>query len=1829
MAAASTEQRELQLVESVDFRILAVANNEEKLQQILQRYLAPLILKAASEYRSVSTKVIEILVRLKTFIKAPQIILPMVALLEQYKTQSSPVVKHLDLSFLQHSLERIDDHERRELIPKALRGFSQDEGQTRAGPMFHIILRLLLDARLPPRGSKDDEGYRAAIGLEDDADAKYLANRIGLFLRLRTPAGGKTWAAANPTLSAEELQSLSLDSLESQTILRRWSEVKAKLVAFLASGALTDDEKFLPALYAASNLDKRVASAAEEIVKRSSVSVEEPAIVKSLFHAHSQLPAAYRIRILGLLSKSASSATMPDEILKVVSLNLAGNNSEDGPESNFAPSSYLERQKLITALFQYISWVARISPSKEKLAIGPKLIGDMMSHIKSEGWPTPSHPSQEQAVLRSKAYETIGLVARSADWSVQERVDLAAWLFRSLSEDPTHEAVVNIDGALSSLTSIVPPQVGGEDETLRRLLLTYMLLPDEPPAVRSTRHAVVKWANQCLPFSNIHARWIDILAIAGRLDERGDVTEQGQKGLDPWTYFAHSEEDSTLPDWKAMTLTFLGTSIEPNTDAMSLDKPDPGNAVPVSTIFQNFQGSSLSAFPVAIRYIKHIMLLTALEGFKVEPDWMQTLEARIKTDIGIRDQVRKYLRTADSGYVVFYLNACLEGAFVEDVSVAEEAVRCFVDIASLCSINHIGYLKRHTARLFGLLKSHNKEVRALVSRALGILASHPAQDLDDIKAWRADLPWDLDSTLATHGTASNAAEGGLLALGYTCSRSVYYNHFPPNHDAYPLSFLIDSRVPNSLYEVAVESFSQLWTAGLATPPDTGNSSLEKIIDKLKKSAKKGNEKAIFALGRLAVCIEQEETAEGSVLSEGALGNILQELFGLHEIKQVEIHFTIGEALAAVASRWDSNAIKLELDVEPGTSSFRKPTRSAVLKAVLDKLFQDCKATKPSLLKASGVWLFCIVQYCSHLDQVQSRLREAQSAFMRLLAARDDLVQETASRGLSLVYERGDPDLKATLVKDLVATFTGTGTQLKVEQETELFEPGALPTGDGSSVTSYKDIVNLANEVGDQRLVYKFMSLAANAATWSTRSAFGRFGLSNILLDSEIEDPKLYPKLFRYRFDPNKNVQRSMDDIWKALVKDPGAVLETHFDAILDDLLKSILGREWRMREASCAALSDLLQGRPFSKYEKRYGDIWTSALKVLDDVKGSVRAAASSLCFSLSKGLVRQLEESPNGSAAKAMMKEALPFLLSDKGIDNSVQEVRLFSTSTVLQITKEGGEGLRSFIPIMVPQLLGLLSTLEPQEVNYYYQRMADDRRDEIDRLRSQAVNQSPISEAIDNLLRFVDAEVMAELAPGLEAAVKTALALPTKVGCSRVLNTLFTRHAQDIKPVSGRFLKLMEKQILDKNDEVSQAYARTTAYMMRVVSDSVKETFWEKLITMYFQSEEELRRQRIAVVVVSLAKISPDYFTAQENQLLPFAYLGSHDPNDHTSEVFREAWDQHAGSSRTVARYVPEIVVLVERCMDTAQWALRHAGALTVAAMIKDVVKASDATGEINAANQQAIWPVLEKTLALKTFDGKAKLLESFHEFVDKSPSLWENDPKIATTMRKITIREAKRNNEAYKVQGFESLWKFAKARKDLDMFEDIVEIVTPSLDQLTDAESGDKMDIDSKEDTAPKVAKRGVEAVSRGYNRASMNKQPVDVLGNIIRVLGPYLSSSHYDSIKREVWYDCVIDIMSDATANKAAEKPASNKELEDVWSGYVSSLGLDAAESGTEPQRVKRANATLALVKAMKQGVFGALEADMGQFDQKIAAVITEERSLEVQRAWRQVLELLRG
>lgn len=53
----STEENELRLVQNAQFKILGVANNEKKFEDILKIYLCPLMLKAGSQNASVRMEV--------------------------------------------------------------------------------------------------------------------------------------------------------------------------------------------------------------------------------------------------------------------------------------------------------------------------------------------------------------------------------------------------------------------------------------------------------------------------------------------------------------------------------------------------------------------------------------------------------------------------------------------------------------------------------------------------------------------------------------------------------------------------------------------------------------------------------------------------------------------------------------------------------------------------------------------------------------------------------------------------------------------------------------------------------------------------------------------------------------------------------------------------------------------------------------------------------------------------------------------------------------------------------------------------------------------------------------------------------------------------------------------------------------------------------------------------------------------------------------------------------------------------------------------------------------------------------------------------------------------------------------------------------------------------------------------------------------------------------------------------------------------------------------------------------------------------------------------
>lgn len=92
----------------------------------------------------------------------------------------------------------------------------------------------------------------------------------------------------------------------------------------------------------------------------------------------------------------------------------------------------------------------------------------------------------------------------------------------------------------------------------------------------------------------------------------------------------------------------------------------------------------------------------------------------------------------------------------------------------------------------------------------------------------------------------------------------------------------------------------------------------------------------------------------------------------------------------------------------------------------------------------------------------------------------------------------------------------------------MFQEGAIgesPTA--GKLSTYKELCNLANEMGQPDLIYKFMDLANYQASLNSKRG-AAFGFSKIAKHAgDALRPylrALIPRLVRYQYDPDKSVQ---------------------------------------------------------------------------------------------------------------------------------------------------------------------------------------------------------------------------------------------------------------------------------------------------------------------------------------------------------------------------------------------------------------------------------------------------------------------------------------------------------------------------------------------------------------------------------------------------------------------------------------------------------------------------------------------------------------------------------
>jgi proteasome component ECM29 len=443
------------------------------------------------------------------------------------------MIRHFDLMFIQQSVGKLSSTEQMDLIPTILHGLAKDSRKPTCATVFNLFLRLLPRLRIPSRGTKEDISLRQQLSLDENTeDAEFAASWFGKLVLL-TIVRSKATGITCPGLTVEEYEFLTLngkqetwDSSSEEGL--NLTQTKICVLSFLTSGAFTDDERFLPALFASGDSNSRISSIGDDLLKRSTVSLDDPKLVGNLLQIYFTLKPALQTRLLILLTKSTISTTFPRQIVRIVQEAIQ-------PDDNTnLPAKGLETVKFRNSLFNYMNWVSRIGSVEDLGQVAPQLVGFLRTYIEDQGWPVPNDRSSDAASLRALAYETLGSLAKTTPSIVLEKdLSVVRWLFRSLTEEGSSETIfVSIEGALSSLlNAFVTPLDSKLRDKLRLLLLKYMTLKEGDNVVRSARFATVRWANRCLEYNDIVARWIDILALGGRTDERSDVIEEGKKGL--------------------------------------------------------------------------------------------------------------------------------------------------------------------------------------------------------------------------------------------------------------------------------------------------------------------------------------------------------------------------------------------------------------------------------------------------------------------------------------------------------------------------------------------------------------------------------------------------------------------------------------------------------------------------------------------------------------------------------------------------------------------------------------------------------------------------------------------------------------------------------------------------------------------------------------------------------------------------------------------------------------------------------------------------------------------------------------------------------------------------------------------------------------------------------------------------------------------------------------------------------------------------------------------------------------------------------------------------
>ncbi len=770
-----------------------------------------------------------------------------------------------------------------------------------------------------------------------------------------------------------------------------------------------------------------------------------------------------------------------------------------------------------------------------------------------------------------------------------------------------------------------------------------------------------------------------------------------------------------------------------------------------------------------------------------------------------------------------------------------------------------------------------------------------------------------------------------------------------------------------------------------------------------------------SLSDLAEQQQQQKSSDGSgIPNNSEIGNISDGVAAMDVDGQKEKE--------KEESGNNGNGNKEAKVVEP-----QSPAEAEIQRKIIESLLTECVLHSRSEVRCSGaVWLVSLLLFCGKTAAVHAMLPRAQDALSTLLGDESELTQEMASRGLAAAYELADEATRASLVESLVGVLSGTAGRKRpragdLTGETKVLEPGSIGTAPGGgSLSTYKEICSLANELGQPDLVYRFMQLANHqaAVNASRGAAFGFASVAKLAGDALAPHvATLVPRLYRSLYDPQPKVRDAMNHIWLALVDDPRAALTENFDAVAKALVVDMTGQQWRAREAAALAASDLIQGRRWEEIKPHFGELWTAAFRTMDDVKESVRQAGITLVRCI-RGLTLRFadKELTPPKEGKDAVAAALPLLLQ-LGLPSRVPEVQALAVDTIAKIIKAAGpELVKPHLHIVVPALLESLSGLEDSRLNYVEQhaeRLGLDAG-KLESARVSAAQGGILGETLETCARHVDSETFTALAPALSGLIRRGVGLNTRAGAGRFVSQVARRLGDGSSAAAPQLMRaLQEACAAERSPVVRRAYAAANALLAKHASQARIDKYVATWLESYSADDaDESTRAVSGLLLRSLARESGDLFSRYAADVAPVAYMAQYDPDEQVATIWADLWEESTTSVGAGLRlHAGAVLEKVQLGLKSSQWGRKKAAAAAAA-------KACDAGGDALVPYAPKLMECLLAELPGRLWEGKETVLVALGAVLKACPgALKSTDAGLPVKVVNVLLEASGKKKAAYR--------------------------------------------------------------------------------------------------------------------------------------------------------------------------------------------------------------------